>query len=259
MNPEEDTKNTQDSDAISFDSKNIKRHEGEAYFTRIEGAEARAKEKAKAEAEKRKNAQRIIDRARRKVKDREEKIQRDTRRRGCKAKLHAIFWEGNHKKITIAVLVVLVLAALAYPAYLGIRNLAQKHEEQIIAEENERLNNLPENIQNDIYTELVDKYSSESYESGNSYFDEKLQSIEGDELTAKAYLSKANALYAVFDLDKIDEAISIAQEAQALIENKETYYTLQKLYEAKGDSVRANQYSEKIRAYGNEGMGEGQG
>ena len=103
------------SNDVNFDSKNIVRHDNKELFTRVEGAETRAKKAAEERARVERAKRRFVKRAENDTKRRARKIASAQRR----AHLKAVLWEGKNKRRTIIISVIILIAALAYPAYLG--------------------------------------------------------------------------------------------------------------------------------------------
>lgn len=237
--------NKNQSHAVDFDSKNIVRGDNSEMFTRIEGAKERAKkaaeEKARIERGKIRLAKKIEQNKKRDV----QKIKSAQRN----AHLKAVLWEGKHKRRTIIIAGIILVAILAYPAYLGgsalISAIISKVQETEERKEEEKLAALPPNYAYDVFQELTNKYREEGFESGEEYFEAELAKVENNnELMVRLYISHATAIENEFQTEHIDAAIESALRAEELDPSEETASKLHNLYYLKGDSGNAQKYKD---------------
>ena len=136
------------SNDVNFDSKKIVRHDNKELFTRVEGAETRAKKAAEERARVERAKRRFVKRAENDSKRRARKIASAQRR----AHLKAVLWEGKNKRRTIIIVIIVLVAVAAYPVYLGgstlIKNIVASVEEKKEQKENERIKETEEQYKN---------------------------------------------------------------------------------------------------------------
>lgn len=230
------------SNDVNFDSKNIVRHDNKELFTRVEGAETRAKKAAEERACVERAKRRFVKRAENDTKRRARKIASAQRR----AHLKAVLWEGKNKRRTIIISVIILVAALVYPAYLGgsalISTVVSEVDKAKEAEEVKVFYENPENYANLVLSELTTKYKEDGFDAGEEYFNDAYSKAEDNELRGELCIAHARAIVNVFNNEKIDLAIEIALEADELRQNDRTALLLVELYSRKGDNYKSQEY-----------------
>ncbi len=271
MSSELDKNNSTGDEAATFDSKNIKNFDGDALFVKVSGSDDRAKKEGKDQAKRRKNAEKVMARALRKQKS----AKRRERRKAFRAKLSKIFWTGRKKYITIPVLAT-ILIAIGVFAYNGVLTVVVEHQkeqaaiaeaEQAAAEEEakkaaeeEEAKNDPTNIKNKLYSDLVEKYTSEPYDVGKAYFEEFIKDYQDDtSMLAGLYLSNASAINAVFGVIKTDEALAYAKTSYDLEKSDESAWLLYQLYESNGEFEESDKYLNEYEENTSDEGGDGKG
>ncbi len=242
-----------------FDSKDIVEKDNSDMFTRIEGAEERAK-KAAAEAAKRTEAE---ERQKKRAEDEEKRKQTRAKNQEArterKNRLYHKFWAGDKKKKTIAVIIILLLIIFAYPIYLGGSGLIKDFVAEQEKREEAAIDALPENYVNIVYQNLVNKYKNEGFDAGEQYFNEELNKAEDDAMRGDLHMERANALTSVFDEERLDEALESALKAEELSPSDRTAVKLMSIYQQQGNTSQYNKYkalyNERIGAQETGGRG----
>ena len=231
------------SNNINFDSKNIVRRDNKELFTRVEGAETRAKKEAEERARVEQTKRRFIKRVANNSKRRARKIASAQRR----AHLKAVLWEGKNKRRTIIIAIIVLVAAAAYPVYLGgstlIKNIVASVEEKKEQKEIDELNSDPRNAANNIYEDLLSKYRDEGFEKGEEFFITEFDKLDDDdEVKANVLILRATILSNVFELKHIDTAIESALKAEEINPTSNSAAKLIDLYFMKNDQTNMKKY-----------------
>lgn len=232
------------SNDVNFDSKNIVRRDNKELFTRVEGAETRAKKAAEERARVERAKRRFAKRAENDTKRRARKIASAQRR----AHLKAVLWEGKHKKRTLIIAGAILLALIAYPAYLGgsalISAIVSSIETAQKEKEIKELNEIPANYANIVFGELLEKYKKGGFEEGEKYFQESYDKVDTDELRSALLSMHVNALTSIYNKEHLDLAIEEALRAEEISESSYTATVLMNLYQQKGDNRNYKKYED---------------
>lgn len=230
------------SNDVNFDSKNIVRRDNKELFTRVEGAETRAKKEAEERARVEQTKRRFIKRVANNSKRRARKIASAQRR----AHLKAVLWEGKNKRRTIIIAIIVLVAAAAYPVYLGgstlIKNIVASVEEKKEQKEIDELNSDPRNAANNIYEDLLSKYRDEGFEKGEEFFITEFDKLDDDEVKANVLILRATILSNVFELKHINTAIESALKAEEINPTSNSAAKLIDLYFMKNDQTNMKKY-----------------
>lgn len=232
------------SNDVNFDSENIVRRDNKELFTRVEGAETRTKKAAEERARVERAKRRFVKRAENDTKRRARKIASAQRR----AHLKAVLWEGKHKKRTLIIAGAILLALIAYPAYLGgsalIKTISASIEEAKIRKEEETLAAEPGNHSNVVYLELLEKYKNEDFEAGETYFSEELAKVKDDKTKVALYYMHALAITNTYQTEHLDVAIDSMLQADELDPTSDNAAKLYDLYIRNGDFVKGREYEQ---------------